>query len=135
MRGFVQIPLMLMMASLLALGACAGPGTASRTTTSDTPLQTTGKSLLAVKSTIVTAATTVDRLCKAGTLKPDTCAEAKVAYDQARVAYDSAVDTYLLTTQGYGDPAALDSAITKLQAIALNLLTLADPNAPQGGAK
>jgi len=135
-EGFIHVPLLplILLFTLLALGSLSGCATTSSTTpqaatAKDTPLQTAGKSLLAVKSAIVTAATATDALCKAGTLAPDKCAQAKAAYELSKPAYDSAVDAYLLMSQGYGDPAAFGVALSKVQAIATNLLTLS------GGAK
>lgn len=141
--GFVQIPLLFMILSLFALGACAttapvippattAPGAAA--TVKDNTLAMAGKSLLAVKSTIVTAATATDAFCKAGKIGPDKCAQAKAAYELAKPAYDSAVDAYLLMTQGYGDAAAFGSALGRVQAIADNLLTLSGVEVP-GGVK
>jgi hypothetical protein len=135
--GFVQLALLLMLISLALIGAlvngCATtspvtmPGAAvvsPAATSKDNPLQLAGKSLLAVKSTIVVAATTTDSLCKAGKITPDKCAQAKAAYDLSKPAYDSAVDAYLLMSQGYGDPAAFAAALGRVQAIADNLLSL-----------
>ncbi len=145
--GFVQIPLALMLTSLLLIGllanmsGCAtspppvsggaGGGTISATT-KDTPMQLAGKSLLAVKSTIVTAATATDALCRAGQIAADKCSQAKAAYDLSKPAYDSAVNTYLLMSQGYADPAAFAAALALVQAIADNMLLLAGST---GGAK
>jgi len=82
-----------------------------------------------VKSTIVTAATAVDSLCAAGQLSPEVCSQAKVAYDQAKPAYDAAVDAYLLMMSQGGDPEAFGRELSRVQAIANNMLLLA------GGAK
>ena len=135
--GFVQIPLALMLSSLLLIGLLANlsgcattapatqPGAAVTASTKDNPMQLAGKSLLAVKSTIVTAATATDAFCKAGKIGPDKCAQAKAAYELAKPAYDSAVDAYLLMSQGYGDPAAFGAALARIQTIADNMLQLA----------
>lgn len=101
----------------------------AKPSTNDSPQVMAGKSLLAVKGTIVTAATTTDALCKAGTLKPDICLQARDAYLQAQPAYDAAVDAYLLMSTQGGDPAAFGAAIIRVQAIAQNLLLIS------GGAK
>ena len=90
----------------------------------ESPQITAGKSLLAVKGTIVTAATTTDRLCKLQQIPVDDCNKAKAAYELARPAYDSAVDAYLLMSTG-GDPAAFGAAITRVQSIAASMLKLA----------
>ena len=116
---------------MLAFAGCASkviatqPGTAGTAVTAkDTTLQTAGKSLLAVKSTIVTAATATDALCKAGKIEPGKCATAKAAYDLSKPAYDSAVDAYLLMSQGYGSPENFAAALAKVQSLATHLLEL-----------
>ncbi|MDA8428921.1 MAG: hypothetical protein M0T70_06660 [Geobacteraceae bacterium] len=121
--GFIRLPLLaaLALTGLLFLAGCATTGTAPAA--NDTPQVIAGKSLLAVKSTIVTAAQATDGLCRVGTLKPDSCAQAKAAYELAKPAYDSAVDAYLLMVQG-GDPAAFTTALQRVQGIAANLAQL-----------
>lgn len=115
-------------ASLLTMSGCA-------TMQKESPQITAGKSLLAVKGTIVTAATTTDRLCKLQQMPADNCMQAKAAYELAKPAYDSAVDAYLLMSTG-GDPAAFGAAITRVQSIADSMLQLTDPNnGHKGGAK
>lgn len=106
--------------SLLLFAGCATTGTP---VAQDSPQVIAGKSLLAVKSTIVTAAQATDGLCKVGTLKPNICAQAKAAYKLAKPAYDTAVDAYLLMVQG-GDPAAFTDALQRVQGIAVNLTLL-----------
>ena len=133
-KGFVQIPLLLMCTSLLILGFMAngcsttpvspGPATIAAPAASDTALATAGKSLLAVKSTIVTAATAVDSLCKAGKIAPDKCSQAADAYGLAKPAYDAAVDAYLLWSLGHSDQAGFNAALTRTQSLAANLLAL-----------
>ncbi len=91
--GYIRLPaLWFLLASFICILAITGCAHTSATGVTDTPLQTAGKSLLAVKSSIVTAATATDSLCKAGKLNQDTCAQAKAAYEIARPAYDMAVD-------------------------------------------
>jgi hypothetical protein len=131
-RSRLSLLVFLAFAALWLITACAttapvtAPGaTTPAVTSKDNPMQLAGKSLLAVKSTIVTAASAVDALCKAGKIAPDKCTQAKAAYDQAKPAYDSAVDAYLLMSQGYGDPAAFGVALARVQTIANNMLQLA----------
>jgi len=119
--GFIRLQILPLLL-LLILGAFALlPGCA--TMQKDGTQITAGKSLLAVKSTIVTAATTADALCKTQQLSAETCTKAKGAYDLAKPAYDSAVDAYLLMSQG-GDPAPFGAALTRVQGIAANMLQL-----------
>jgi len=127
--GYILLPLLFLLAAFACIIALTGCAHTSATGVTDTPLQTAGKSLLAVKSTIVTAATATDNLCKAGKLTPDTCAQAKAAYEIARPAYDMAVDAYLLYSTG-GDAADYTAALVRVQGIAQNLLLIAS-----GGAK
>lgn len=110
--------------ALLMMAACA-----TTSGSNPTPLQTAGKSLLAVKSTIVTAATATDSLCKTGMMPADKCTQAKAAYEVAQPAYDAAVDAYLLMSAQGGDPAAFGAALIRVQDIAANLLLIT------GGAK
>ena len=152
--GYVRRNLIIGMCGLIVIITCfimlSGCATTSPATpkTNDSPQVLAGKSLLAVKGTITTAATTTDALCKAGTLKPDICSQARDAYLQARPAYDAAVDAYLLLSTQGGDPAAFGAALIRVQSIASNLLLIsggADPLpiplpkgegtqfAPQGG--
>lgn len=101
--GFVSLPLlvvMLALGGLMLLAGCATTGAVSTPAASDSPQVLAGKSLLAVKSTIVTAAPAVDGLCRSGAMAADKCAAARVAYEQAKPAYDTAVDAYLLMTSG-----------------------------------
>jgi len=140
--GFVRLPLLFLLtafACIIALTGCATttPTAATSTvaTVKDNPMALAGKSLLAVKTTIVVAATSVDALCQAGTIGTDKCAQAKAAYDLAKPAYDSAVDAYLLMSQGYGDPVAFGTALARVQGIADNLLILSGPMGPKGGAQ
>lgn len=126
--GFINLrclaELFLIGMALLMLAACATTNNTS-TTTRDTPLQTAGKSLLAVKSTIVTAAGATDALCKAGTLPADKCTQAKAAYEMSKPAYDAAVDAYLLMSAQGGDAADFGAALVRVQTIASNLLLIA----------
>jgi hypothetical protein len=147
--GFIQRPLILMLLSLALFGcllnacsttnpgvpadwiaplfsnpALSAPVTTPVATTKDNPMQTAGKALLAVKSTIVTAATATDALCKAGKISADKCAQAKTAYEQAKPAYDAAVDSYLLMTSQGGDPGDFGRKLSLVQNLATNLLSL-----------
>jgi hypothetical protein len=145
--GFIRLPLLfakliiLSILSILMFAGCATFGQTSEvsntsevSTAKDTPLQKAGKSLLAVKATIVTSATAVDAFCKAGKIGPDKCAQAKDAYDKSKPAYDAAINAYLLMSQGYGDPNDFGIALVKVQGIAASLLTLSGIEMP-GGAK
>jgi hypothetical protein len=148
--GFIQLPLILMLLSLALFGcllnacsttnpgvpadwiaplfsnpALSAPVTPPVATTKDNPMQTAGKALLAVKSTIVTAATATDAFCKAGKISADKCAQAKVAYEQAKPAYDAAVDSYLLMTSQGGDPGDFGRKLSLTQDLGTNLLNLA----------
>lgn len=143
--GFVRLPLLLALTiiGLFLLAGCAtttstGAGTGSSVDTvtkADIPLQTAGKSLLAVKSTIVTAATATDALCKADRIGPDKCQQAAAAYQLAKPAYDAAVDAYLLWSLGHGDQAGFNASLSRVQSLAANLLALSDPLGPKGGAQ
>ena len=129
--GYVKLPLLCLVAAFACIIALTGCAASSPTIArSDTPLQTAGKSLLAVKSSIVTAATATDNLCKQGKLTADTCSRAKVAYETAKPAYDAAVDAYLLMSSGGGDPALFREAIIRVQGLTQNLLLISS-----GGAK
>lgn len=121
--GFIRLPLLaaLTLIGLLFLAGCATTGTPAA---NDSPQVLAGKSLLAVKQTIVTAATATDGLCRAGTLKPDTCAQAKAAYELAKPAYDTAVDAYLLMSVKGGDAADFRAALLRVQDLAQNLLLI-----------
>ena len=128
--GNVRLSLLAVMAfmGLWLITGCATTSTPAvdmvTASKADNPMALAGKSLLAVKSTIGTAATATDALCKAGKIGPDKCAQAKDAYNLAKPAYDSAVDAYLLMSQGYGDAAAFGAALGRVQTIAANLLAL-----------
>jgi hypothetical protein len=123
--GRIRLPLLFLLAAfacLIALtGGCATTGQSAHV---DTPLQTAGKSLLAVKGTIVTAAKAADALCKTGSLTPNKCAQAKDGYELAKPAYDSAVDAYLLMSQGYATPDDFALALGRVQTIADKYLQL-----------
>lgn len=123
--GFIRLPLLAIML-LFSLFCLAGCATTSPTTPAqnDSPQVLAGKSLLAVKSTIVTAAAATDRMCTTGAMAADKCAMASTAYGQSRLAYDSAVDAYLLMIQGR-DPAAFAASLQRVQSLAANLLQLA----------
>lgn len=123
--GFVRLPLLaiMLLISLCCLAGCATTSPATPTQ-NDSPQVLAGKSLLAVKSTIVTAAAATDRMCTTGAMAADKCAMARTAYGQSRLAYDSAVDAYLLMIQGR-DPAAFAASLQRVQSLAANLLQLA----------
>lgn len=108
---------------LLILLACSL--TACATTQTDTPLVMAGKSLLAVKSTIVTTATAIDGLCKTQKISADKCQQAKVAYEMSKPAYDTAIDAYLLMGQGHTTPAEFEQVLGQLRAIGDNLTAIA----------
>lgn len=110
------LALALIAAVVLSLNGCA-------TMQTESPQVTAGKSLLAVKGTIVTAATTTDRLCKLQQIPVYDCTKARAAYELAKPAYDAAVDAYLLMSTG-GDPAAFGAAITRVRSIAESMLQL-----------
>lgn len=122
-----RLSLLLLLALTFSAG-CASTGTAPADTTAvtvkDSPLTLAGKSLLAVKSTITTAATATDALCKSGALPADKCTQAKAAYETAKPAYDAAVNAYLLMSSTGGDPATFGAALTRVQGIAGNLLAI-----------
>ncbi len=117
------VPLLALIATAALISACAVP--AAKPATNDSPQIVAGKSLLAAKSTIVTAASATDTLCRSGQMPADKCAQAKLAYKTSQHAYDAAVDAYLLhSTQG-GDPAELTQALVRVHDIANHLLQLA----------
>lgn len=125
--GFIRLPLLFLIAAFACIVAMTGCATTSPTaapTANDSPQVLAGKSLLAVKSTIVVAATSVDKLCMTGTLKPDVCTQAKATYEQTKPAYDAAVDAYLLMTSVGGDPGAYGRALTRVQGLAADLLAV-----------
>ncbi len=126
--GFIRLSLASFMsltalAILLCLSGCAT--TSATPATGDTPQILAGKSLLAVKATIVSAATATDGLCKTATLKSDTCAQAKTAYEKSRLAYDAAIDAYVLMVQGSGDAQTFTTSLQQAQSLAANLTQLA----------
>lgn len=124
--GFINLRCLveLFLIGCLALILCAGCVHTNATGIKDTPLQTAGKSLLAVKSTIVTAATATANLCQAGKIEPANCDKAKIAYEVAKPAYDTAVDAYLLMSSGGADYANFDAALNRVQNLAAHLLQL-----------
>jgi hypothetical protein len=148
--GFTRLPVLLFLfaafaCAIVITGGCATSppvsGGAGGGTVSGTPMETAGKSLLAVKSTLVVTAVAVDGLCQAEKLSIDTCTRAKVIYEVAKPAYDDAVDAYLLMSQG-GDPAAFAATLQRVQSLANSILTIsgtsgATPLVPvsAGGAK
>lgn len=118
--GFINrhilVAMFLMLAAvLLLLTGCA--------TTKSAPLQISGTSLLAVKSTIVVAATSADRLCKNGTLTVPACTQIRTDYEAIKPAYDAAVDAYLLLSAG-GDPGEYRRSLARVQELAAYLLTV-----------
>lgn len=124
--GFIRLQLLivsLLIGGCLLFAGCASTRSTAVTAT-DTPQAIAGKSLLAVKSTIVVAATSADLLCKSATLAPDKCSQIKTAYAAAQPAYDAAVDAYLLMTVQGGDSAAFGAALIRVQNLAANLLLL-----------
>jgi hypothetical protein len=129
--GFIRLPLLFALVAIIGLAGCALTKSATPSTpvANDSPQVLAGKSLLAVKSTIVVSATSVDSLCRAGTLKPDVCAQAKATYEQTKPAYDAAVDAYLLMMSVGGDSADFGRALARVQSLANNLIAVA------GGAK
>lgn len=131
--GFINlrflVELFLVGCMLLMFAGCATTSPTAPPSVKDSPQVLAGKSLLAVKSTIVVAATSIDTLCKSGTLPADKCAQAAAAYETAKPAYDGAVDAYLLMTSTGGDPAEFGRTLQRVQDLAANLLLLS------GGAK
>lgn len=126
--GFVNFLLLAQMfllgaALLMIVSACAHTNPAVPSA-GDSPQVLAGKSLLAVKSTIVTAGLATDGLCRAGALPADKCAQAKAAYELAKPAYDAAVDAYLLMQSGGGGAASFEAALERVQALAADLLRL-----------
>lgn len=123
--GFVRIPVILslvIIASLLMLAGCATTQTGNPQT--DSPAQVAGKSLLTVKASILTAATTVDGLCNRKQLTPDKCLQAKQIYESSKPAYDTTVDAYMLMSSQGGDPAAFRAALIRLQDFADRLVLI-----------
>lgn len=127
--GYIRLSLLsllLVFAAIIALTGCATTSPTAPPSAKDSPQVLTGKSLLAVKSTIVVAATTVDTLCKNGTLKPDVCTQAKATYEQTKPAYDAAVDAYLLMTSVGGDSGDFSRSLVRVQVLAASLLSLSE---------
>lgn len=126
--GFIR-PSLLFLIALIAAFACVVTLTGCATTSptappsaKDSPQVLAGKSLLAVKSSILVAATATDNLCKAATMPVDQCLSAKIAYENTKPAYDMALDAYLFMSAGGGDPADFESAILRVKSLAANLL-------------
>lgn len=130
--GFIRIPflpvlLVLCVLSVLCFSACGTPNTPivdPAPAPNDSPVVLAGKSLLAVKSTIVVAATSMDQLCHAGTMTAQQCIQAKNAYKTAQTAYDAAVDAYLLFQAGSGTEEQYQRALANVSGLATNLLIL-----------
>uniref|UniRef100_C6E6S1 Uncharacterized protein n=1 Tax=Geobacter sp. (strain M21) TaxID=443144 RepID=C6E6S1_GEOSM len=122
--GFARLQVMAVLMAMGFLFLIAGCATMK----TDSPQITVGKSLLATKQTIVTAAVTADSLCNAGKLSVDKCYLVFEAYEDAKRGYDAAVDAYLLMQTG-GDPAQVDAAMKRLVDITTNLAAMT------GGAK
>lgn len=124
LRCLVELFLVALAVMILLAGCASTRSVPTSPSANDTPQVLAGKSLLAAKSTIVVAATSVDSLCKAGTLPIATCTQAKATYEQVKPAYDAAVDAYLLMTSVGGDPASFREAIIRVQTLAADLLRL-----------
>jgi len=108
------LPLLLLGALCLALlPACAS-----------NPRITAGKSLLAAKATIVSAAQATDGLCKTRVLDEAKCRKAKETYELAKPLYDSTVDAYLLMSDG-GDPQRFNILMQSLQETLTQLTAIA----------
>lgn len=130
--GFARLSLLPVLVLVAALALASLPGCAAKGTPAaggtmidnESAHTLAGKSLLAVKSTILASAQTVATLCQAGTLDLDTCRRAQEAYDLAKPAYDSAVDSYLLSLSEPGNKKQFDEALTRAQSLAANLMTL-----------
>lgn len=121
------LKLLLICLTLTVMTACGTPGTTPVTPVpdaNDTPVQLAGKSLLAAKSTIVVAATSIDQLCHNGTMTAQQCIQAKNAYQTAQTAYDAAVDAYLLIQAGSGSQEQFNRALANLNGLATSLLML-----------
>lgn len=133
--GHIRLPLLFLLAAFACLsflvGGCATSGQAAHV---DTPLQTAGKSLLAVKGSIVTASAATARLCQVGTIGVEKCVKAKQAYAAAKPAYDFAMESYLLMSSGGGNAADFGAALLRIQNIAADLLLITGA-APMDGAK
>ena len=131
--GFINLnfllELFLVVFMIAMLAGCATTSPTAPPGKNDTPQVLAGKSLLAVKATITTAAKSTDGLCRAGQLPADKCAQAKIAYGQAKPAYDAAVDAYLLMTSTGGDPADFGRTLARAESLAANLFAIS------GGAK
>jgi hypothetical protein len=126
--GFIRLPLLFLLcvfALVITLtGGCASTAPTAPPIANDSPQVIAGKSLLAVKSSIVAAATATAALCKSGVMPADQCAQAKAAYELAKPAYDAAVDAYLLTVSTGGDPGDFGRSMQRVQALAATLLAL-----------
>jgi len=88
-KGFVRPGLLAVLAGLalgLAMTACA-------TMKTDPPEVVAGKSLLAMKATIITAATAGDEMCRQRSIAPAVCMALANYYQKAQPAYDLAADS------------------------------------------
>lgn len=121
------LKLLLICLTLTVMAACGTPNTPivdPAPAPNDSPVVLAGKSLLAAKSTIVVAATSIDQLCHNGTMTAQQCIQAKNAYQTAQTAYDAAVDAYLLFQAGSGTQEEFQRALSHLNGLATSLLIL-----------
>lgn len=85
--GFARLPLLTLLAfTMLLVAACA-------TMKSDPPEVLAGKSLLAMKTTIISAAVAGDELCRSRTVAPAVCLALADCYKRSQPAYDLAADS------------------------------------------
>lgn len=136
--GRIHIPLLFLLITftcLMLLTSGCATTIAAGTAKQDTPLQTAGKSLLAVKSGIVTAATATASFCQLGTIGAEKCGMAQDAYAAAKPAYDLALESYLLMSTGGGDPADFGAALLRVQNLAASLLLITSSNLDPAGAQ
>jgi hypothetical protein len=102
--GFAALRLLLPLAFLLSFLVMAGCSTLKQ----DTPQALAAKSLLAMKEAVITVAVTGDRLCKGGTIAPETCQQLAGDYIVAGAAYDLAADALTLALRNNNKQAWLD---------------------------
>ena len=104
---------------LLSLSACA---TASGKT--DTPAVTAGKSLYAIQQVIVETRDKIGVPCQKGAIPHDACIQMDALYQQAKPAYDAAVNAEILALRG-GSGADTRQTRDALIALEAQLLGLA----------
>lgn len=135
MKTFMTCFLGVLLVEVICLIAIMTSGCA---TTTQSPEILAGKSLLSTKEVIVTSAVVIDDLCDKQIAPADKCATAKQVYEQAKPAYDLAVEslsTAILmgSADGWEKFSIANQQLLKLVTESLRLAT--ELGVVQGGAK